>query len=100
MQEVTDSERRARTQWGKRIMITNKTRAEMVEVSAKLITDRLSRQAHEQVIENFCLLRCGCTPDGKLLRCGCTPDGELCVEAEMVHRLFVAMLFKWYSGLN
>jgi len=68
---------------------TNKTRTEIAEVSAKLITDRLSSTAYEQVVENFCL---------KL--CGHTPDGELCIDAERAHRLFVALLFKSYSGLN
>ncbi len=71
-------------------MITNGIRDKIVEVSAKLITDRLSHQAHEQVIENFCLPQCGCTPD----------VGELCDEAEMIHRLFVALLFKAYGKLN
>ncbi len=71
-------------------MITNKTRAKIAELSAQPITDRLSHQAHEQVIESFCLPQCGCTPD----------VGELCDEAEMIHRLFVALLFKAYGKLN
>lgn len=70
-------------------MITNKTRAKIAELSAKPITDRLSSTAYEQVVENLCLPRCGHTP-----------DGELCAEAERVHQLLVALLFKSYSRLN
>jgi len=64
-------------------VITNKTRAKIAELSAQPITDRLKSTAYEQVVEEFCLPRCGRTP-----------NGELCDEAEMVHRLFVALLFK------
>lgn len=70
-------------------MISNKARAKIAKLSAKPITDRLSSTAYEQVAENFCLKWCGHTP-----------DGELCDEAEMVHRLFVGLLFRSYSGLN
>lgn len=70
-------------------MITNKTRAKIAELSAKSITDQLRFTAYEQVVENFCLKRCGCTP-----------NSELCLEAEMVHRLFVTLLFKSYGKLN
>ena len=70
-------------------MITDKTRAKIAEVSAQPITDRLRFTAYEQVVENFCLPRCGCTP-----------NGELCDEAEMVHRLFVALLFGDFCKLN
>ena len=70
-------------------MITNKTRAKIAELSAQPITDRLSPQAYEQVVENFCLKRCGRTP-----------DSELCNEAERARRLFVALLFRSYSGSN
>lgn len=70
-------------------MISNKTRDKIAQLSAKAITDQLSRQAYEQVVENLCLKRCGKTP-----------DGELCDRAERVHRLFVALLFKSCSRLN
>ena len=70
-------------------MITDKTKDKIAKVSAKRITDRLSYQAYEQVVENLCLKRCGRTP-----------DGELCDEAERTHRLFVALLFRSYSGSN
>lgn len=70
-------------------MITNKTRAKIAKVSAQAIERQLRSTAYEQVVEKFCLKRCARTP-----------DGELCAEAERVHRLFVALLFKSYSGLN
>ena len=70
-------------------MITDKTKNKIAKVSAKRITDRLSYQAYEQVVENLCLKRCGRTP-----------DGELCDEAERALWLVVALLFKSYSGLN
>jgi len=70
-------------------VITSRTRAKIAELSAQPITDRLSSTAYEQVVEKLCLPRCGHTP-----------NGELCKEAEKVHRLFVALLFKSYSGLN
>ncbi|MBA7587668.1 hypothetical protein ES708_29699 [subsurface metagenome] len=70
-------------------MISSKTRDKIAELSAKAITDQLSHQAYEQVVEKFCLPRCGGTP-----------DGELCDRAERVHRLLVALLFKSCSSLN
>ena len=70
-------------------MLTNKTRAKIAKLSAKPITDRLSLQAYEQIVENFCLPRCGHTP-----------DGELCSDAERTHRLLVTPLFGTCSGLN
>ena len=70
-------------------MITDKTKDKIAKVSAKRITDRLSFQAYEQVVECFCMPQCGHTP-----------DRELCDEAERAHRLFVALLFKSYSRLN
>lgn len=70
-------------------MISNKTRDKIAQLSAKPITDQLSHQAYEQVVEKFCLPRCGKTP-----------DRELCEEAERAHRLFVALLFQSYSRLN
>ena len=70
-------------------MVSNKTAAKIAELSAKPITDRLSHQAYEQLVENFCLPRCGHTP-----------NSELCAEAERVHQLLVALLFKSYSRLN
>ncbi|GAI67912.1 unnamed protein product [marine sediment metagenome] len=70
-------------------MISNKTRDKIAELSAKPITDQLRPIAYEQVVENFCLPRCGNTP-----------DAELCPDAERAHRLFVALLFRFYSGLN
>lgn len=70
-------------------MITDKARGKIAKVSAKLITDRLSHQAYEQVVEKFCLPRCGHPPDNKL-----------CKEAERVHWRFVALLFEAYSRLN
>ena len=70
-------------------MITDKTRAKIAMISAKPITDRLKSTAYEQVVEKFCQRRCGHTP-----------DGELCTEAERTHRLFAALLFGSYSGLN
>lgn len=70
-------------------MISNKTRDKIAELSAKPITDRLKFIAYEQVVEKLCLPRCGHTP-----------DGELCDGAERTHRLFVALLFRSYSGFN
>jgi len=70
-------------------MITDRIGKKIAKVSAKLITDRLQSTAYEQVVEKFCLKRCGRTP-----------DGELCDEAERVHRLFLALLFGDYSGSN
>ncbi|MBA7588168.1 hypothetical protein ES708_30219 [subsurface metagenome] len=70
-------------------MITNKTAAKLAELSAQPITDRLRSTAYEQVVEKFCLPLCGHTP-----------NGGLCKEAEMVHRLVVALLFGAHSELN
>ncbi len=70
-------------------MITNKTRDKIAELSAKTITDQLSHLAYETVVENFCLPRCGETP-----------DADLCPTAKRAHRLVVALLFKSYSGAN
>ncbi|MBA7657943.1 hypothetical protein ES703_65886 [subsurface metagenome] len=70
-------------------MISNKTAAIIAELSAKPITDQLSHLAYETVVENFCLPRCGKTP-----------DRELCPAAKEAHRLFAALLFRFYSGLN
>ncbi len=75
-------------------MITNKTADKIAELSAKPITDQLRPIAYEQVVENFCLPRCGHTPGGELC------DGELCPAAKEAHRLFVALLFRFHSGLN
>jgi hypothetical protein len=41
------------------------------------------------VVENFCLPRCGKTP-----------DADLCPDAERAHRLFVALLFDEYIRFN
>ncbi|GAI63240.1 unnamed protein product [marine sediment metagenome] len=70
-------------------MISNKTGDKIVELSAKPITDQLKPIAYEHVVEFFCLPRCGETP-----------DGELCPAAKEAHRLFVALLFRFHSGLN
>ena len=70
-------------------MISSQTAAKIARLSAKPITDQLKPIAYEQVVEKFCLPRCGKTP-----------DGELCPAAKEAHRLFVALLFKSYSGLN
>jgi len=70
-------------------VISNKTKDKIAELSAKSITDRLRATAYEQVVEKFCLPRCGHTP-----------DGELCDEAERTHRRFIAFLFQSYSRLN
>ena len=70
-------------------MISNKTRDKIAQLSAKSITHQLWATAYEQVVENFCLPRCGKTP-----------DGELCDEAEGMRRLIVALLFKSHSRLN
>ncbi|MBA7575106.1 hypothetical protein ES708_16927 [subsurface metagenome] len=70
-------------------MITNKTADKIAELSAKPITDQLRPIAYEQVVKFFCLPRCGKTP-----------DSELCPAAKEAHRLFVAFLFRFHSGLN
>ena len=70
-------------------MISNKTAAKIAELSAKPITDQLRATAYEQVVEKFCLPRCGHTP-----------DSELCDEAERLHRQFIALLFQSYCRLN
>ncbi|GAI72076.1 unnamed protein product [marine sediment metagenome] len=70
-------------------MISNKTRDKIAELSAKPLTDQLSHLAYETVVENFCLPRCGGTP-----------DADLCPDAEEIRRLFVALLFKSYSESN
>lgn len=70
-------------------MITDKTKDKIAKVSAKRITDRLRATAYEQVVEKFCLPRCGHTP-----------DGELCDEAERTHRRFLSLLFDAYSRFN
>ncbi|GAI90433.1 unnamed protein product [marine sediment metagenome] len=70
-------------------MITNETAAKIAEFSAKPITDQLKPIAYEHVVKFFCLPRCGKTP-----------DSELCPAAKEAHRLFVAFLFRFYSGLN
>ena len=70
-------------------MISNKTRDKIAELSAKPLTDQLSHLAYETVVENFCLPRCGESP-----------DGELCPAAKEAHRLSVALLFRFHSGLN
>lgn len=70
-------------------MISNKTAAKIVQLSAKPLTDRLRATAYEQVVKNFCLRRCSKTP-----------DGELCDEAERTHRRFIALLFDAYSRFN
>ncbi|MBA7682146.1 hypothetical protein ES703_90492 [subsurface metagenome] len=70
-------------------MISNKTAAKIAELSAKLLTDQLKPIAYEQVVENFCLKRCGKTP-----------DEDLCPAAKEAHQLFVALLFDEYSRFN
>jgi len=75
-------------------MISNKTKDKIAELSAKPITDQLKPIAYEQVVENFCLPRCGHTPGGELC------DGKLCPAAKRAHRLFVALFFKLYSESN
>jgi len=70
-------------------LITKKTADKIAKLSAKSIKRRLRSAAYEQVVENFCLPRCGKTP-----------DGELCPDAERAHRLFVALLFDEYIGFN
>lgn len=58
-------------------------------ISQKAITKQLSLRAYEQLVENFCLPRCGHTP-----------DGQICALANAKHQALVALLFKEYSGLN
>jgi len=70
-------------------VISSKTRDKIAELSAKAITDQLSHQAYEQVVENLCLKRCGKTP-----------DGELCDEAERIHQHFLSLLFDEYIRFN
>jgi len=70
-------------------MISNKTRDKIARLSAKPVTDQLKPIAYEQVVENFCLPRCGKTP-----------DADLCPAAKEAHQLFVALLFDEYSRFN
>ncbi|MBA7544735.1 hypothetical protein ES705_37096 [subsurface metagenome] len=70
-------------------MISSQTAAKIAQLSAEPIKRQLRFAAYEQVVENFCLPLCGETP-----------DGELCPAAKGVHQLFVALLFKSYSGSN
>ncbi len=70
-------------------VLSNKTRDKIAELSAKPLTDQLKPIAYEHVVGSFCLPRCGETP-----------DGELCPAAKEAHQLFVALLFRFYSGLN
>lgn len=70
-------------------MITDKTKDKLAKLSAKPIMRQLRLTAYEQVVEKFCMQRCGHTP-----------DGELCDEAERTHRQFIAILFQIYSRLN
>lgn len=70
-------------------MISDKTMGEIIELSTKHLTDQLSAQAYQQVVESLCLPRCGKTP-----------DAELCPRAEGTHRRFIALLFNSYSRLN
>ncbi|GAI95186.1 unnamed protein product, partial [marine sediment metagenome] len=56
-------------------MISNEIIDKIAELSAKAITSRLRSTAYEQVVENFCLPRCGNTPGGELC------DGKLCPDA-------------------
>jgi len=70
-------------------VIANKTGDKIARLSAKTIKRRLRSAAYEQVVENFCLPRCGNTP-----------DAELCPDAERAHRLFVALLFDEYIRFN
>jgi len=70
-------------------VISSKTRDKIAELSAKAITDQLSHQAYEQVVENFCLKRCGRTP-----------DSELCPAAKGAHQHFLSLLFDAYIRFN
>ncbi len=70
-------------------MISSQTAAKIAQLSAEPIKRQLRFAAYEQVVENFCLPRCGKTP-----------DGELCPAAKEAHRLSVALLFRFHSGLN
>jgi len=70
-------------------MITNKTAAKIAKISALAITDRLRSTAYEQVVENFCLPRCGHTP-----------NGDLCAQARQLHRQLLRFLFQAYSQEN
>jgi len=70
-------------------VISNKTRDKIARLSAKPLTHRLRATAYEQLVENFCLPRCGKTP-----------DGELCTAAKEIHKQFLGLLFKSYSKFN
>ena len=70
-------------------MITDKTRNEIAQLSAKSISSRLRAPAYEQVVENFCLKRCGKTP-----------DAELCPAAKRTHQRFLSRLFDLYIRFN
>jgi len=70
-------------------VISNKTRDKIAQLSAKSITHQLRATAYEQLVENFCLPRCGKTP-----------DGELCPEAKRTHQRFLSLLFNAYSKFN
>jgi len=70
-------------------MISNKTRDKIARLSAKPVTSRLRATAYEQVVENFCLPRCGKTP-----------DADLCPAAKRIHQHFLSLLFDEYIRFN
>jgi len=70
-------------------MISNKTADKIAELSAKSLKRRLRATAYEQVVENFCLKRCG-EP----------PDADLCPAAKRIHQRFLSLLFDAYVKFN